>query len=63
MGMLAWLVGIIGTLSMVMGIVTALEVVPLLNTEFTWTFWFMLSAILLLLSIAFAVGRGREPEM
>ena len=63
MGMLAWLVGTIGALGAVMGIVTALEVVPLLNAEFTWTFWFMLSAILLLLSIAFAVGRGRETEM
>jgi len=43
---------------MVMGLVTITEVVPSLGTEFTWMFWFVLSAILLLMSIAFAVGRG-----
>ena len=58
MGMLAWLVGTIGALGAVMGIITAAEVVPPLGTEFTWTFWFMLSSILVLLSIAFAVGSG-----
>ncbi len=63
MGMLAWILGTIGALGMLMGIGTALEIVPLLNAEFTWTFWFMLSTILILLSIAFAVGRGRETEM
>ena len=63
MGMLAWIMGTIGALCMVMGIGTVLEVVPPLGAEFTWTFWFMLSSILILLSIAFAVGRGRETEM
>ena len=56
MALLAWIFGGIGGLCAVMGIITAVAVVP----EFvglTWTFWFSLSAILLLASIAFAVGR------
>ena len=56
MGMLAWIAGFLGGLCMVMGIVTVTEVVPLLGDEFTWMFWFVLSAILLLMSIAFALG-------
>ena len=58
MGMLAWIFGIIGGLCMVMGVVTAADVVPPLGTEFTWMFWFVLSAILFLVTIAFAVGRS-----
>jgi hypothetical protein len=41
-----------------MGICTAAGVVPLLGAEFTWMFWLVVSAILLLASIAFAVGRA-----
>ena len=58
MGMLAWIAGFLGGLSMVMGLVTITEVAPSLGAEFTWMFWFVLSAILLLMSIAFATGRG-----
>jgi hypothetical protein len=58
MAALAWLVGTFAGLCMVMGIVTATGVVPLLGAELTWTFWFMLSAILFLASIALASGRG-----
>ena len=58
MAMFAWIVGFIGGLCAIMGIITAAEVIPLLGAEFTWMFWFVLSAILLLMSIAFAVGRG-----
>ncbi len=58
MGAIAAIVGGIGGLSAVMGIVTAAEIVPLLGTQFTWMFWFVLSAILLLASIAFTLGRG-----
>ncbi|GAG53551.1 unnamed protein product, partial [marine sediment metagenome] len=54
-----WIFGTIGGLCMVMGIITAAEVVPLLGSAFTWTFWFVLAAILLLACIAFAVGRSR----
>ena len=55
---LAWTVGAIAGLCMVMGIITATEVVPPLTTELTWLFWFGLSAILLLASIVFTLGRG-----
>ncbi|MFC2013316.1 hypothetical protein ACFLU8_00245 [Chloroflexota bacterium] len=58
MAMLAWLFGFLGGLGMVMGVATALEIVPLLDEEFTWMFWFVLSALLLLLSIACAAGRS-----
>ncbi len=60
MGLLAWIAGTLGGLCAVMGIITAAGVVPTLGTEFTWIFWFVLSAILLLASIAFAVGRGES---
>ena len=55
---LAWTVGTIAGLCMVMGIITATEVVPLLGAELTWLFWFALSGILFLASITFALGRG-----
>jgi len=60
MGLLAWIFGTVGGLCMVMGIITAAEVVPLLSSSFTWTFWFMLAAILFLACIAFAVGRSKH---
>jgi len=58
MGALAWTFGAIGGLCTVMGIITAFEVIPVLVPALTWMFWFVLSAILLLASIAFAVGRS-----
>lgn len=58
MGMLAWIFGFLGMLGMVMGIVTALEVAPMLTEQLTWLFWFLVSGLLLLICIAFAVGRG-----
>ena len=59
MCILAWIIGALAGLCMVMGIVTAIEIAPLLNAALTWLFWFWLSAILFLASIAFAVGSGR----
>jgi hypothetical protein len=50
--------GAIGGLCAVMGIITAVEVIPLITPQLTWMFWFVLSAILLLGSIALALGRG-----
>ncbi len=55
---LAWITGIVGGLSMVMGIITALEAIPSPGTEFTWLFWFALSGILFLASIVFTLARG-----
>ena len=61
MGILAWTFGIIGGLCAVMGIVTAVEVVPLLGAELTTMFWLALSAVLLLITIAFTiVSAGSE---
>ncbi len=58
MGLLALIFGIIGGLGAVVGIVTAVKVIPPLGPELTWTFWLAVSAIMLLISIALAVGRG-----
>ncbi len=58
MGISAWVCGTLGGLSAVMGICTAAGVVPLLGAEFTSMFWLVVSVILLLASIAFAVGRA-----
>jgi len=61
MGVLAWILGILGGLCAVMGILTAVEVAP----EFvagadwtTWGFWLALAVVLLVGSVAAAVGRG-----
>ena len=62
MGAMAAIAGAVGGLCAVIGIVTALEVMPSLGTEFTWMFWFVLSVILLLASIALVVGRGGSRE-
>ncbi len=58
MGAIAAIIGAIGGLSAVIGIVTALDIIPLIEAQLTWTFWFILSAILLLASIAFILARG-----
>jgi len=58
MGTTALIFGIIGGLCAAMGVVTALEVVPLFDAQLTWFFWFGVSALLLLICIAFALGRG-----
>ena len=58
MGLTSVIVGAIGGLCAVMGIVTAAEVIPAIMAQFTWNFWFALSIILLLCSIALALGRG-----
>ena len=58
MGTIAAIIGGIGGLGAVLGIITALEVLPPMSEQFTWTFWFMLSAILLLASIALTGARG-----
>ena len=59
MGMLAWIFGIIGGLCAVMGIIIALEVIKAAQVAgLDWMFWLMLSAIMLLIAIAFSVGRS-----
>lgn len=58
MGITAAILGMVGGLCAVVGIITAAGVIPLVMPEFTWMFWFVLSALFLLGAIAFAVGRG-----
>jgi len=58
MGVLAWILGILGGLCAAMGIITATEVIPLLNVAFTGMFWLGLAGILLLACIAAAIGRS-----
>ena len=60
MGISAAIIGAIGGLSAVMGVVTALKVIPSVMPELTWMFWFVLSVILLLASIALVQGRNYE---
>ncbi len=59
MAILAWIFGALGGLCAVMGIITAVGVIPLLAelpAAFTSMFWLVLSVILLLVCIAFAVS-------
>jgi len=56
MGALAAIFGTIGGLCTVMGIITALVVIPE-YAGLTWMFWFVLAAILFLVTIVFTVGR------
>ena len=58
MGILAVIMGILGGLCAVMGIITAAEVILPIGAEFNWSFWFTLSGILLLATIASLVSRG-----
>ena len=62
MGVLAAIVGAIGGLCAVMGVITAAGIIQLIMPEFTWMFWFVLSAVLLLASIALGLGRGAGYE-
>ena len=57
MALLAWIFGILGGLCAVVGILTAVAVIPEL-AALTWMFWLMLSAILLLVCIAFTITSG-----
>jgi len=58
MGAIAAILGAVGGLGAIMGIVTAAEIIPSIGEQFTWTFWLMLAAVLLLSSIAISFGRG-----
>ena len=58
MGLMAVILGILGTLCAAMGIVTAADVISPIMPQFTWTFWFSISGLLVLGAIAFSVSRG-----
>jgi hypothetical protein len=62
MGIFAAILGGIGGLCAIFGIVTILDVITLdLRVDLTWDFWLIISAVLLLASIAISVGYKREP--
>jgi len=58
MAVLAWILGILGGMSAVMGVITAVELVEPFYTAFTPMFWLALAGVLLLGAIASAVGRS-----
>ena len=58
MGAMAAIIGAIGGLCTVLGLITITKVILPLGEQFTWTFWSELAIILLLASIALALGRG-----
>ena len=59
MGVLAFILGILGGLCVVMGVLTALEVVPLISVAFTGIFWLGLAGVLLVGAITCLVAQGR----
>lgn len=60
MGLFALILGMLGGLSAVMGIITAAEAITLIGAAFTWQFWFLLSGILFLATIASLLTQGRS---
>ena len=61
MAVLAWTLGALGGLSAVMGIIVATDLINEV-AGLEWMFWMVLGGILLLGSIAAAVGRSGEYE-
>ena len=67
MAILSWTFGGLGGLCLVMGIVTILDIIPKYQeipelAKLTWVFWLAVSAIFLLISIAFALGYWNSGE-
>ena len=58
MGVLACILGIIAGLCTVMGIVTAVGVLPPLGAEYTVMFWLVLAGVLFLATIASLISRS-----
>ena len=61
MAILAWFLGITGGLCGVMGVLTAVEVAPSFIDEpawSTWVLWMIIAVILLIGSVAAALGRS-----
>jgi len=54
--------GALGGAAAVVGGLTAGGAISLVAAELTWMFWFVVSGVLLLSSIAFAACRGRGEE-
>ena len=54
--------GALGGAAAVVGVLTVCGVMAVVAAGLTWNFWFMVSGILLLSSITFAVCRSRGEE-
>ena len=61
MGALVATFGTLGGLCTVMGIITAMKVIPE-YAGLTWMFWFVLAAILFLVTIVFTIIRSSGYE-
>lgn len=59
MGLLAFILGILGGLCAIMGIIAAALGGPILVAGFTMFFWFALAGILLVAAIFCLVAQGR----
>ena len=59
MAVLSLILGILGGLCTVMGILTALEVAPLIGAAFTAIFWLMLAVIMFVAAITCLVAQAR----
>ena len=62
MGVLALILGILGGLSMIMGIITAAEVILPVTAGFTGIFWLGLAGVLFVAAITCLVSRGGTYE-
>ena len=62
MGILAWVIGILGGLCAAAGVINAFGLMPPLGAELTTMFWLVLSVNLFLVTIAFTVASTRYAE-
>ncbi len=59
MAILAWIFGLLGAFCAMVGIITALEIIPLVAPALTWTFWMAAGANRRLIAIACAIPANR----
>ena len=54
--------GILGAVSMVIGIITAADVIPEFGEAFTWMFWLIIAGVLFLASISVGIVFSTKEE-
>ena len=67
MAILSWLCGSLGGLSLVMGLIVIMDLIPDYSDIsylglITWQFWMACSIVLMLAAVAFALGYGNSGE-
>ena len=60
MAAFALILGLLGGLCGIVGILTVLDVFPLIQPALTWEVWFWIAALLLLGTIASALGSSSQ---